>query len=71
MANMRSQQDTSWSLVQALGWPERAPVQASLDAAGPYVRVEVECEAGLTVGTALHEWQRGEVDAVVSVGPLE
>jgi hypothetical protein len=25
----------------------------------------------LTVGTALHEWQHGRIDAVVNVGPLE
>jgi activator of 2-hydroxyglutaryl-CoA dehydratase/predicted nucleotide-binding protein (sugar kinase/HSP70/actin superfamily) len=58
-------------MARALDWPARAPVQASLDAAEPYVRVEIEGEAGLTVGTALHEWQCDRIDAVISVGPLE
>ena len=49
----------------------RASVAQSIDAARPFIREALEGEAVLTVGTALHEFQAGEIDAVVSVGPLE
>lgn len=42
-----------------------------LDAAEPFLRSKLIGEAVLTVGTPLEEWRRREIDAVVSVGPLE
>ena len=42
-----------------------------LDAARPYVNDALLGEAVLTVGAPLHDWRRGQIDAVVSVGPLE
>jgi predicted CoA-substrate-specific enzyme activase len=54
-----------------LGWPPAAPVAGSLEAAAPYIRQDLEGEAVLTVGAALHEWRMGGIDAAVSVGPLE
>jgi hypothetical protein len=54
-----------------MGWPAAAPVKTSLEAAAPYIREDLEGEAVITVGTALHEWRLGGIDAAVSVGPLE
>jgi predicted nucleotide-binding protein (sugar kinase/HSP70/actin superfamily) len=54
-----------------LGWPRGSEVTDSIDAARPYLSVRLHGEAVLTVGTALHEWQHGRIDAVVNVGPLE
>ncbi len=54
-----------------LGWPPAAPVTSSLAAAAPYIRQDLEGEAVITVGTALHEWRLGGIDAAVSVGPME
>jgi predicted CoA-substrate-specific enzyme activase len=56
---------------EQLGWPERTTVAQSLAAAEPYVRKELTGEAVLTVGGPVHEWRHGEIDGVVSVGPLE
>ena len=55
----------------ALGWREHADVPAALAAASTYLREELEVESVLTVGVPVHAWRRGEIDAVVSVGPLE
>jgi len=54
-----------------LGWPARAPVACALEAAAPYLRSALEGEAVMTLGTPLHEWAHGQIDAVISVGPLE
>ncbi len=54
-----------------LGWPPAPSAQQSLDASAPYVRYELEGETGLTLGGAIHEWQEGLVDGVLSLGPLE
>ena len=51
--------------------PEPPAMTDILDTAEPYLRSELIGEAVLTVGTPLEEWRRGEIDAVVSVGPLE
>ena len=55
----------------SLGWQPAAPVTTSLETAAPYIREDLEGEAVLTVGAALHEWRLGLIDATVSVGPLE
>jgi predicted CoA-substrate-specific enzyme activase len=54
-----------------LGWPVRTSVPDALTAAAPYLRTDLRGEAVLTVGGPLHDWQQGQIDAVVSVGPLE
>ena len=56
---------------EILGWPERTSVQDSLVAASPYIREALHGEAVLTIGGPVHEWREGEIDGVVSVGPLE
>ncbi len=55
----------------ALGWPRPAAVPEALEAAAPYLRDALEGEAVLTLGGSLAAWRKGEIDAVVSVGPLE
>ena len=42
-----------------------------LDAAQRYMRPELEGEAVLTLGGPLHAWRTGQIDAVLSAGPLE
>jgi predicted CoA-substrate-specific enzyme activase len=54
-----------------LGWPAPPSIAETLAAAQPYVNDALEGEAVLTVGGPLHEWHHGQIDAVVSVGPLE
>ena len=54
-----------------LGWPVPPTVAEALDAARPYVNDALEGEAVLTVGAPLRAWRRGQIAAVVSVGPLE
>lgn len=54
-----------------LNWPVHSPIGESVMTAAEYVRPELLGEAGITLGTALHEWHQGLIDAVVSVGPLE
>jgi activator of 2-hydroxyglutaryl-CoA dehydratase/predicted nucleotide-binding protein (sugar kinase/HSP70/actin superfamily) len=55
----------------ALGWPVRTSARAALRAATPYIRPDLRGEAVLTLGGALHEWRRGAIDGMISVGPLE
>jgi len=55
----------------ALGWPPATSVKTSLAAAAPYIREDLEGEAVVTVGTAIHEWRHGLIAAAVSVDPLE
>lgn len=54
-----------------LGWPERAKIRETLQASSRYIRPALRGEAVLTFGGPVHEWHRGDIDAVVSVGPLE
>ena len=54
-----------------MDWPVPTTTVESLTAAKPYVSEMLEGEAVLTVGGPLHEWRRGQIDAVVCVGPLE
>lgn len=46
-------------------------VRAALAAAEPWVRSDLEGEAVLTLGSAVHEWREGRIDAVLNVGPHE
>ena len=58
-------------MANALGWPAHVPIQESLTAAAPYLRENLEGEAVITLGSAIHEWHEGRIDATISVGPLE
>jgi predicted nucleotide-binding protein (sugar kinase/HSP70/actin superfamily) len=54
-----------------LGWPEHPQVAEVLRSALPYMRDDLEVETCLTLGLPLRAWRRGEIDAALSVGPLE
>jgi predicted CoA-substrate-specific enzyme activase len=56
---------------EVLGWPEHPEVGEVLRSAMPYMRDDLEVETCLTLGLALGAWRKREIDAVVSVGPLE
>jgi predicted nucleotide-binding protein (sugar kinase/HSP70/actin superfamily) len=56
---------------EVLGWPEHAGIGEVLRSAMPYMRDDLEVETCMTMGLPLRAWRRGEIDAVVSVGPLE
>jgi predicted CoA-substrate-specific enzyme activase len=56
---------------RSLGLPAWTSIKEILSAARPYVREEIEGEAVLTVGKAVHAWRAREIDGVVVVGPLE
>ena len=58
-------------MARALGWPAPTTVKQSIHAAAPYMRDALTGEAVLTIGGPVHEWREGEIDGVVSVGPLE
>jgi predicted nucleotide-binding protein (sugar kinase/HSP70/actin superfamily) len=53
------------------GEPVPPHVKHVVAAAGPWVRDALEGEAVLTVGASVRAWRSGEVDGVISVGPLE
>jgi predicted nucleotide-binding protein (sugar kinase/HSP70/actin superfamily) len=59
------------AMARPLGWTQRIDVAQVLATGSPYVRPELHGEALLTVGAVLHEWNRGEIDGAVVVGPLE
>ena len=54
-----------------LGWAAAPSVRATLETVEPYLNTKLMGEAVLTVGGPLEEWRHGQIDAVVSVGPLE
>ncbi|HOY57638.1 MAG TPA: acyl-CoA dehydratase activase-related protein [Verrucomicrobiota bacterium] len=56
---------------RAFDWPERISARDCLDAALPYLRPTLEGEAVLTLGGPIRAWRLGQIDAVVSAGPLE
>ena len=59
------------AIAPQMGWPVPPTIPEALAAARPYVSDALEGEAVLTVGAPLHEWQQGQIDAVLNVGPLE
>lgn len=59
------------AIARRLGWAMPPSIPDILDVAQPYVNEALHGEAVLTVGTPLLAWRRGQIDAVVSVGPLE
>jgi predicted nucleotide-binding protein (sugar kinase/HSP70/actin superfamily) len=56
---------------RAMGWHRPPTTAATLAHAGDYLRPALEGETVLTIGAAVEAWRRHEVDAVLSVGPLE
>jgi predicted nucleotide-binding protein (sugar kinase/HSP70/actin superfamily) len=54
-----------------LGLPAPPPIHEAVAAAGDYMDHHVEVETLLTIGVPVRAWRRHEIDAVVSVGPLE
>ena len=54
-----------------LGLSEPPATGEALEGARPYLNDALEGEAVLTVGAPLHTWRRGQIDATISVGPLE
>jgi predicted CoA-substrate-specific enzyme activase len=56
---------------EAMGWKRAARTEDVLEAARPYLRDALEGEAVLTIGAPVHAWHEKEIDAVLSVGPLE
>ena len=58
-------------MAKALGWKKRHTVPQILDTASPYLRKDLVGEEILTIGTPLTAWRKGEIEGVVSVGPLE
>ena len=57
--------------IEILGWNARETVPSILDAAKGYLRKDLVGEEILTIGTPLLQFRHGEVQGVVSVGPLE
>ena len=58
-------------MAEELDWGERHDVADILTTASTYLRPELVGEEILTIGTPLHAFKRGEIQGVVSVGPLE
>lgn len=58
-------------MARPLGWGRRTRVSDSLRQGRRYVSHELTGEAILTIGGPIHEYLTGEIDGVVSVGPLE
>jgi predicted nucleotide-binding protein (sugar kinase/HSP70/actin superfamily) len=54
-----------------MGWSAAPRVADAVKAGSGYLREALRGEAILTLGTALHAWRHGEIDAVVTAGPLE
>lgn len=54
-----------------LGWGHLVRAKDQLSVAEDYVRYQLEGEAGLTLGGAIHEWTHHEIDAVMALGPHE
>ena len=58
-------------MAKALNWPSRHDVKDILNTASRYLRQDLVGEEILTIGTPLHAYLNGEIQGVVSVGPLE
>jgi predicted nucleotide-binding protein (sugar kinase/HSP70/actin superfamily) len=54
-----------------LGWARPARVRQVVRAAAPWVNEALEGETVLTVGAAVHAAVAGEIDGILSLGPLE
>jgi predicted nucleotide-binding protein (sugar kinase/HSP70/actin superfamily) len=64
--------DLTWEIMASeLHWGGRHSVRQTLGAAAEFIREDLLGEAILTLGAPMLLWGQGEIDAVVSVGPLE
>jgi len=54
-----------------LKWPARPRVESVVSSAKRYLRPDLLGEAVLTLGYAIHEYDRATIDGALSVGPLE
>jgi predicted CoA-substrate-specific enzyme activase len=54
-----------------MGWGVAPRIADAVAAGSDYLRDALRGEAILTLGTSLHAWRHGEIDAVISAGPLE
>lgn len=62
----------AWSaMASSLSLPPPVPVSTILQAASDYIAGDIGGEVVLTMGRALHEWNHGQISALVNVGPLE
>jgi hypothetical protein len=59
------------AMASHLPLPGPVPVTEVADAAIDYIAGDVGGETVLTLGWSLHNWRKGEIAAVVNVGPLE
>ena len=63
---------SAWeAMAKHLQLPEPVAVNHIADAATEYLAGDIGGEAVLTLGWSLHNWRKGEIAAVVNVGPLE
>jgi hypothetical protein len=62
---------TCAAMHQALPPSCHTPIADALEVAAPFLRVELEGEAVVTLGAAIHEWEAQQIDGAVCVGPLE
>jgi predicted CoA-substrate-specific enzyme activase len=56
---------------QAAGSHVPPPIRDVVRAAAPWVNELLDTETVLTLGASVHAWHSGEIDGVLSVGPLE
>jgi hypothetical protein len=54
-----------------LGWPEHPPIKEVAAIGTRYLRQDLEHEAVLALGLGARGWREGELDGLLSVGPLE
>ena len=71
MVRQRIHSATHRAAAAPLGLPEPPTIEEAVEAGQPYVRHQLEVETLLTIGVPVRAWRHGEIDAVVSVGPLE
>lgn len=63
---------TLYTTVQKImGWSHLHRAKDLLHVAEDYVRYQLEGEAGLTLGSAMLEWEENEIDGVIALGPHE
>ncbi|MCB1127588.1 MAG: CoA activase, partial [Verrucomicrobiae bacterium] len=64
--------DVTWNAIKpALTNEKLGSVVEAIHASDEYLPCDLEGEAVLTLGTPLHEWRKGRIDGLISVGPLE
>jgi hypothetical protein len=59
------------AMARPLGWSPLLHAAETVKLASKYVHNTLQGEAVLTVGGAIAEWRHGDIDGVISVGPLE